>query len=79
MQIVIDLPEYEYNILKNYTGHLTYCQYLIKNGTPLPKGHGRLIDESDLTSDTDYEDGLYYAVSIGQINNAPTIINADKE
>ena len=51
----------------------------IKNGTPLPKGHGRLIDESDLMPDSDYEDGIFYAVSIGMIGNAPTIIEADTE
>ena len=51
----------------------------IANGTPLPKGHGRLIDESDLIPDSDYEDGMFYAVSIGAINSAPTIVEADKE
>lgn len=28
--------------------------------------------------DSDYEDGIFYAVSIGMIGNAPTIIDADK-
>lgn len=50
------------------------CEYKI-----LPKGHGRLIDESDLMPDSDYEDGMFYAVSIGQINGTPTIIEANKE
>jgi hypothetical protein len=56
----------------------------IKNGTPLPKGHGRLIDADELKSHINREnykgfrirsDGVvafkYY------INNAPTIIEAD--
>ena len=36
-----------------------------------------MIDESDLMPDSDYEDGIFYAVSIGAINGAPTIIEAD--
>ena len=50
------------------------CEYKI-----LPKGHGDLIDRSDLMPDSDYEDGTFYAVSIGAINGAPTIVEADKE
>lgn len=45
----------------------------------LPKGHGRLIDVGDLMPDSDYEDGIFYAVSVGQINGVPTIVEADKE
>jgi hypothetical protein len=52
---------------------------LMRDGIPLPKGHGRIIDESDLIPDSDYEDGTFYSVSIGAINEAPTIIEADKE
>lgn len=81
MKLVIDLPEYLYDRLHD----LVYDDYALNdyelavfNGTPLPKGHGRLIDVSDLMPDSDYEDGLFYAVSIGQINLAPTIIEADK-
>ena len=51
----------------------------IKNGTPLPKGHGRLIDADKLNPDSDYEDGIFYAVSIGQIGGAETIIAAESE
>jgi len=79
MQIVINISEDDYNNIKNYTGVLAYYEYLIKNGIPLPKGHGRLIDESDLIPDSDYEDGIFYAVSIGAINGAPTIIAEDVE
>ena len=48
MQIIIDIDEDVYNILKNYTGHLTYSEYLIKNGTPFPKGHGNIYDENNI-------------------------------
>lgn len=42
MQIVIDISEEDYEYLKNHNKHGLYSQIL--NGTPLPKGHGRLID-----------------------------------
>ena len=86
MQIVIDIDdstyeaiEHEYCILPPQKGLLKVLWDVIKNGTPLPKGHGRLIDESDLIPDSDYEDGTFYAVSIGQIKRASTIIEAEKE
>lgn len=43
----------------------------IKNGTPLPKGHGRLIDEEQIPGDSgwDFSDRLA---------ETPTIIEADK-
>ena len=43
MQIVIDIPEEYYNILKTYGG-MSVPEEAILNGTILPKGHGRLID-----------------------------------
>lgn len=83
MQIVIDIPEEIYNsaCATNNIWDMRMAGFVcsaIAKGTPLPKGHGRLIDESDLIPDSDYEDGMFYAVSIGAINGAPTIIEADK-
>ena len=82
MKIVIDIDDEDYKRIQDIPdvfNSLTSRAYsAIRNGTPLPKGHGRLIDESDLMPDSDYEDGLFYAVSIRQINSAPTIIEADK-
>lgn len=51
----------------------------IKNGTPLPEGCGRLIDANKLIPDSDYEDGIFHAVSIEQINSAETIIAPESE
>lgn len=68
------------------------CDMLIEafnNGTPLPKGHGRLIDADELKTlsyevlvDTDNpnrEDGLSSANGVVEedIDLAPTIIEAD--
>ena len=70
MKIVIEIPEQIYENAKN--GLLCGSPILteaIKNGTPLPKGHGRLIDADDVT---DFE-GHYITT------DAPTIIEAESE
>ena len=79
MQIVIDIPEKMYqNVLNG-----TYCGTLyeeLKNGTPLLKGHGRLIDadafERRCMFDSDIEDmqDVIYA-----LRDYKPIIEADKE
>lgn len=65
----------------------------IANGTPLPEGHGRLIDAGKLTDEilkyqdkcrpnkNEYEMALYqaYDYAIYEIEDATTIIEADKE
>ena len=71
---MIDIDKDAYNILKNYTGHLTYSEYLIKNGKPLPKGHGRLIDADAL-----WKKWVFDAIGKQEIDDAPTIIEADAE
>ena len=80
MQIVIELDEEYYKAIAEIPNHqCTADMLIIKNGTPLPKGHGDLIDVNDLMPDSDYEDGIFYDVSIGAISGAPKIIEADKE
>lgn len=47
MQIVIDIPEGTYDLIKhNVQAQSAYqsAYYAIRRGTVLPKGHGRLID-----------------------------------
>lgn len=56
MKLVIDIPEEEYNIIKNYNGFMTWVERLIKNGIPLPKGHGDLIDVSRKITVSVYDD-----------------------
>ena len=86
MEIVIDIPDEIYNTkvnLVNYLGcYSDRLDDIIYGGTPIPKGHGRLIDESEITS-------IYYheeKAEQGLINfrgividgtDAPTIIEAD--
>lgn len=56
MELVIDIPTEQYNnIVYEDVDRLREC---IKNGTVLPKNHGRLIDADalwDLYHDNDYD------------------------
>ena len=82
MQIVIDIPEDVY-VARKYgdispwiTGTILDA---VEQGTPLPKGHGRLIDADALVekygSKVDFVNGR-----IGnEYINAPTVLEADKE
>ena len=77
MKIVIDIPEEMYQSVLNGT----YCGTLyeeLKNGTPLPKGHGRLIDAEVFTNNV-IKYSHQSTKTIGQaLADAPTIIEADK-
>ncbi len=75
IELVVKLPEEEYKIIKNYTAPMTWAEHLIKNGTLLPKGHGRLIDADALPLD-DIDSANYGS---NYILIAPTIIEADRE
>ena len=82
MQIVIDISDglYADMLTKTYNGNIFYA---VKNGIPLPKHHGRLIDADELKQykyPIDswlcvYED----VVNVDDIDNAPTILEATKE
>lgn len=70
MKLVIDIPDYVYNNIMNMYGNSgSLLEEAVKRGTPLPKGHGRLIDADDVT---DFE-GHYITT------DAPTIIEADRK
>ena len=96
MQIVIDIDENVFTRLfdngkEDYeivNDDLFAIAKSIRKGTPLPKGHGRLIDADALN----ISHGVFVpkvngnvfgcpmdAVFADEIENAPTIIEADKE
>ena len=86
MKVVIDIPESAYNVcydLREVGGKNCLADILVNAvgiGTPLPKGHGRLIDADKLTTDDlmfkiDTWDGILKIVE----NNAPTVLKADNE
>ena len=83
MQIVIDIDEKLYAAVTSDFWCGNYAiQQVIKNGTPLPKGHGRLIDADtvlDKMRDTFDMQELYLPIHLKElvIDEMPTIIEAD--
>ena len=97
MKIVIDIDEKYYTDIKesdhcsNYS--VLYALDAIRNGIPLPKGHGRLIDTDEyeriirtyIDENKNSEDmflagcgdGAYHAMCM--LKDISTIIEADKE
>jgi hypothetical protein len=72
MKVLIDIPDEAYKAIKNSTKPLLYVEHLIQEGTPLPKGHGRLIDADAVLGEpigNTYKD----------IDIAETIIEAESE
>lgn len=73
-KIVIVLDDQVYQDIKDLK-YPTIVEKAIANGTVLPKGHGRLID-------TDAIWGIYHSNDYDfyeALDDAPTIIEADKE
>lgn len=91
MQMVIEISEETYNDIQSRdwkNGELVFSEEwkAIHNGIPIPEGHGDLIDRNDLLKhydNTTYYNGIeerkIHFVQIGYVNDAPTIIPADKE
>lgn len=84
MKLVIDIPDKVYEKAINGDGIGAVWIGYVKYGTPLPKGHGDLIDRNDLLKhydSTTYHNGIeerkIHFVQIGYVNDAPTIIEAD--
>ena len=81
MKIIIDISDRKYKwIVDNPQTYTDYLDEAIRNGTPLPQGHGRLIDADDIfLIDEQFYTPSDYCVAEGAVNDAPTIIEADTE
>lgn len=80
MKIVIDIPEEEYRRVADGKWYGNGLADYIENGTQLPKGYGRLIDADALDFESpDFDTYNDYSFMFDMIDNAPTIIEADKE
>jgi len=79
IELVIKIPEEKLNIIKNkmYCGIYDPDLYkAIRNGSPLPKGHGRLIDADAYRKEMlDSREFNFFAT----LDFQPTIIEADTE
>lgn len=82
IELVIKIPEEYYSCIKNISDHhCTADMLIIKNGTPLTKGHGRLVDADSMKTMKNIQSANFNAVELIRlwIDNQPTIIEADKE
>lgn len=83
MQVIIDIPEEEYELCKSQydTECLDVLMIAVKYGTPLPKGHGKLkdVDKIEALLDLDKADNEIAKALKNIIDSVPTIIEADKE
>ena len=78
MKIVIDIDEELYKYIKDIPKCYRMAAHrVIADGTPLPKGHGRLIDADALYDyvANKYSEGEQLAIDI---TDAPTIIEAER-
>ena len=89
MKLIIDIPDYMYEFVKakRINGiyqvfdafDAIYVSKYVREGTPLPKGHGRLID-ADAYIDKYENFGWLDDIAVNEFNAiTPTIIEADKE
>lgn len=82
MELIINIHKKDYQSILN-SGQVPYSvACAIMNGTPLPKGHGRLkdVDWIDDNCETHYSDtDGSWCYAWRDIDDAPTIIEADKE
>ena len=79
IELVIKVPEEDYEYLKSHNKDGLYNAIL--KGTPLPKGHGRLIDADYLREDFKTSKKISFAERMNIaciVDHAPTIIEADK-
>lgn len=89
MQIVIDIPKEKYDMVRNETYCGIYDAVIykaIKNGTPLPKGHGKLFDVNDILdrigledNESNREENVGEIITLEDFDYIPTIIPADTE
>ena len=81
IELVVKIPEDYYKVIKEIpVEQSTADMLIIRFGTPLPKGHGRLIDADELRCEReDFDTYFDYSNAFDVIYNAPTIIAADTE
>ena len=94
IELVIKIPEEEYKEIASHTDEDYSFVYLnldqlrrldnaIRKGTPLPKGHGDLIDRKELKKEvhttTEWNGDVHRIVYEASVDDARPIIEADKE
>ena len=77
MQIVINIPKEVIKAIQNGKDYRYDIHTAIAQGTPLPKGHGRLIDEK--IAYKKFYSRCLAKVATEVFTETPTIIEADAE
>ena len=83
VELVIKIPEEVKNRLcfgVTYPKDIQVVCEALNDGTPLPKGHGRILDEKDILDIENNDGGWYDLVDMPEyIAGIKAIIEADKE
>lgn len=95
IELVVKIPKYMFEDIQDRYKHpnkgdgINLLEDAVAKGTPLPKGHGRLVDISKIDEDMIERDNpiIYLeingqcteAISLDYLNDLPTIVEADKE
>lgn len=92
MQIVIDISDERFRDIRRIAEvqterkHFKTAEQIIANGTPLPKGHGKLFDVNDILdrigledNDANREENVGEIITLEDFDYIPTIIPADTE
>lgn len=86
MRIIIDIDKNVYTRLFDNgtdfydTDDILAMAKAIRKGTPLPKGHGRILDEKDILDTENNDGGWYDLVDMPEyIAGVEAIIEADNE
>jgi len=73
MQIVINISEELYGMILNFPNFISaIATQAVRDGIPLPKGHGRLFDERDIVNGN-------YEIIGNKIYELEPLIEADNE
>ena len=85
MKVLIDIPEEAYNLLQNDGVDWLDTKHIldrVAKGTPLPKGHGDLIDRRELKKYAygvrEWNGHTYRIIHEATVDDAQAIIEADK-
>ena len=77
MKVIIEIPEEEYTRwITDGEIDALIVRDALRNGIPLPKGHGRLIDADKI--EFEYYYGEWF-ITEAAIDHQPTVIEADAE
>lgn len=84
MEIVIKITEEDYErVKKKFQMSMNIMANAIAHGTPLPKGHGDLVDRRELKKEvyttTEWNGDIHRIIYEASIDDAKPIIEADKE